>query len=49
MAEKNVTPKAQLQTEQTIARPPVADWGIKLLRKLRLERLMTLGNRIEGP
>jgi hypothetical protein len=37
--------KNQSQFEQTIVRPAPAEWGLKLLKVLRLEKLLRLGDR----
>ena len=34
----------QIEQERTFSRPPAANWGIKILKALKLEKLLTLGN-----
>ena len=34
----------QIEQERTFSRPPAANWGIKILKTLKLEKLLTLGN-----
>ena len=34
----------QILRERTFSRPPAAKWGLKILKTLKLERLLTIGN-----
>ena len=44
MAKTGITPEDQLHVEQTLVKPAAA-WGVKLLKFLKLEKLLKLGNK----
>ena len=39
-----ITPEDQLRVEQTLVKPAAAGWGVKLLKLLKLEKLLKLGD-----
>ena len=45
MSEPKITPEDQLRIEQTLVKPAAAAWGVKLLKFLKLEKLLKLGNK----
>ena len=45
MAKTGITPEDQLRVEQTLVKPASAAWGVKLLKFLKLEKLLKLGNK----
>jgi len=45
MAKTGITPEDQLHVEQTLVKPAAAAWGVKLLKFLKLEKLLKLGNK----
>ena len=40
-----MTPEDQLRVEQTFVKPPAAGWVVKLLKVLKLEKLLKLGDK----
>ena len=44
MSGSKITPEDQLRVEQTLVKPAAA-WGVKLLKFLKLEKLLKLGNK----
>ena len=44
MAKTGITPEDQLRVEQTLVKPAAAAWGMTLLKLLKLEKLLKLGN-----
>ena len=40
-----ITPEDQLRVEQTLVKPDAAAWGVKLLKLLKLEKLLKLGDK----
>jgi hypothetical protein len=45
MTKTGMTPEDQLRVEQTLVKPAAADWGVKLLKVLKLEKLLKLGDK----
>ena len=45
MAKTGITPEDQLRVEQTLVKATAAPWGVKLLKFLKLEKLLKLGNK----
>ena len=45
MTKTGMTPEDQLRVEQTLVKPAAAGWGVKLLKVLKLEKLMKLGDK----
>ena len=45
MAKTGITPEDQLRVEQTLEKPAAAEWGLKLLKFLKLEMLLKLGDK----
>ena len=45
MPEPRITPQDQLRIEQTLVKPAAAIWGVKLLKFLKLEKLLKLGDK----
>ena len=45
MSGSKITPEDQLRVEQTLVKPTAAAWGVKLLKFLKLEKLLKLGNK----
>jgi hypothetical protein len=45
MPEPRITPQDQLHIEQTLVKPAAAIWGVKLLKFLKLEKLLKLGDK----
>ena len=44
MLKPRITPEDQLRVEQTLVKPDAAEWGVKLLKFLKLEKLLKLGS-----
>ena len=44
MSGSKITPEDQLRVEQTLVKPAAA-WGVKLLKFLKFEKLLKLGNK----
>ena len=45
MAKTRITPEDQLRVEQTLVKPDAAAWGVTLLKLLKLEKLLKLGDK----
>ena len=46
MAKNGITPEDQLRIEQTLVKKPAAAvWGVRLLKLLKLEKLLKLGDK----
>ena len=45
MVKTGITPEDQLRVEQTLVKPAAAEWGLKLLKFFKLEKLLKLGNK----
>ena len=45
MAKTGITPEDQLRLEQTLVKPAAAGWGVKLLKLIKLEKLLKLGDK----
>ena len=45
MIKTGITPEDQLRVEQTLVKPDAAAWGVKLLKLLKLEKLLKLGDK----
>ena len=45
MAKNGITPEDQLRVEQTLVKPEAAVWGVRLLKLLKLEKLLKLGDK----
>ncbi len=45
MTKTGMTPEDQLRVEQTLVKPAAAGWGVKLLKVLKLEKLLKLGDK----
>jgi hypothetical protein len=45
MTKTAMTPEDQLRVEQTLVKPAAAVWGVKLLKVLKLEKLLKLGDK----
>ncbi|MDB4638627.1 hypothetical protein OAE87_00745 [bacterium] len=45
MTKTGITPEDQLRVEQTLVKPAAAGWGVKLLKLLKLEKLLKLGDK----
>ena len=45
MTKTAMTPEDQLGVEQTLVKPAAAGWGVKLLKVLKLEKLLKLGDK----
>ena len=45
MTKTAMTPEDQLRVEQTLVKPAAAGWGVRLLKVLKLEKLLRLGDK----
>ena len=45
MIKTGITPEDQLRLEQTLVKPAAAGWGVKLLKLIKLEKLLKLGDK----
>jgi hypothetical protein len=45
MVKTEITPEDQLRVEQTLVKPAAAAWGVKLLKVLKLEKLLKIGDK----
>ena len=45
MGKNGITPEDQLRVEQTLVKPAAAVWGVRLLKLLKLEKLLKLGDK----
>ena len=45
MVKTEITPEDQLRVEQMLVKPAAAAWGVKLLKVLKLEKLLKLGDK----
>jgi hypothetical protein len=45
MTKTGITAEDQLRVEQTLVKPAAAVWMVKLLKVLKLEKLLKLGDK----
>ena len=45
MTKTVITSEDQLRVEQTLVKPAAAGWVVKLLKVLKLEKVLTLGDK----
>ena len=45
MNKTGITPEDQLRVEQTLVKPAAAVWMVKILKVLKLEKLLKLGDK----